>query len=318
MADVSEVKTSLGERDGFAERFFRDGLLIVENAFSEADMALIEAAWQGNFDNPSALAQHLYAESGGTFIQSVEDSSGKPAFAAMFRDTPVIDIARDAFGSGGVWYFHDQLFFKQGAVDKPVRRTPWHQDTPYHPIDGSKFVVFWIPLQDIAPEYALEVVRGSHTETLYNGSYFDPSDDTLPVYDEKEMPRLPDVEANRDAWDIVTCGMRRGDPADLPSQLPARRRLHRGWRYPPQPVAADAGRRHRPCRPPRPRRRIAHREQHRRRRGRTGRPHQEVTAGNPGKRVWADAARLIQDSGEALKISPGEGPTRRIFGLQQF
>lgn len=211
MADIAEIRTDLDGRAGFAERFFRDGVLIVENAFSEQDMALIEAAWQGNFDNPSPLAQHLYAGSGGTFIQSVEDSSKKPAFRAMFAGTPVVDIARDVFGTGGVWYFHDQLFFKKGDPDKPVRRTPWHQDTPYHPIDGMKFVVFWIPLQDIPEEYALEVIRGSHRETLYNGSFFDPSDDTLPVYDEKEMPRLPDVEADRAQWDIVTCAMKRGD-----------------------------------------------------------------------------------------------------------
>lgn len=211
MTDVSEVRTNLNEKAGFADRFFRDGILIVENAFSEQDMVLIEAAFQGNFDNPSPLAQHLYAESGGTFIQSVEDSSQKPAFQAMFQDTPVVEIARDVFGTGGVWYFHDQLFFKQGDPDKPVRRTPWHQDTPYHPIDGSKFVVFWIPMQDIPQEYALEVVRGSHKGTLYNGSFFDPKDDTLPVYDEKEMPRLPDVEADRGKWDIVTCAMKRGD-----------------------------------------------------------------------------------------------------------
>ncbi|MBV1689506.1 phytanoyl-CoA dioxygenase family protein [Novosphingobium sp. G106] len=211
MADASEVRTNLNEKAGFSTRFFRDGVLIVENAFSEGDMALIEAAYNGNFDNPSPLAQHLYAESGGTFIQSVEDSGNKPAFQAMFQGTPVVDIARNVFGSGGVWYFHDQLFFKQGDPDKPVRRTPWHQDTPYHPIDGSKFVVFWIPLQDIPEDYALEVIRGSHNETLYNGSFFDPDDDTRPVYDEKEMPRLPDIEANRDQWDIVTCAMKRGD-----------------------------------------------------------------------------------------------------------
>ncbi len=211
MADASEVRTNIDAKSGFADRFFRDGVLIVENAFSEQDMAVIEAAWQGNFDNPSPLAQHLYAESGGTFIQSVEDSSTKPTFQAMFATTPVVGIAQHVFGSGGVWYFHDQLFFKQGDPDKPVRRTPWHQDTPYHPIDGSKFVVFWIPLQDIPDEYALEVVRGSHRETLYNGSFFDPSDDTLPVYDEKAMPRLPDVEADRASWDIVTCSMKRGD-----------------------------------------------------------------------------------------------------------
>lgn len=211
MTDTSEIRTSLNDRSGFADRFLRDGVLIVENAFSEQDMALIEAAWQGNFDNPSPLAQHLYAESGGTFIQSVEDSSTKPAFQAMFENTPVVDIAQHVFGTGGVWYFHDQLFFKQGDPDKAVRRTPWHQDTPYHPIDGSKFVVFWIPMQDIPANYALEVVRGSHRETLYNGSFFDPSDDTLPVYDEKEMPRLPNIEADRANWDIVTCAMKRGD-----------------------------------------------------------------------------------------------------------
>lgn len=211
MAATAEIRTNLSEKDSFSTRFFRDGVLIVENAFTEQEMDLIEAAYQWNFDNPSPLSQHLYAESGGTFIQSVEDSSQKPAFKAMFEGSSIVDIARNVFGDGGVWYFHDQLFFKQAEADKPVRRTPWHQDTPYHPIDGSKFVVFWIPMQDIPEDHALEVIRGSHKGTLYNGSFFDPKDDTLPVYDEKEMPRLPDVEANRDAWDIMTCSMKRGD-----------------------------------------------------------------------------------------------------------
>lgn len=211
MAEAAQVRTSLNDKDSFASRFDRDGILLVEGAFNEQEMELIEAAYQGNLDNPSPLVQHLYAESGGTFIQSLEDSSSKPAFQAMFNGTPVVDIAKSVFGTGGVWYFHDQLFFKQGDPDKPVRRTPWHQDTPYHPIDGSKFVVFWIPMHDIPEEFALEVVRGSHKGTLYNGSFFDPSDDTLPVYEEKEMPRLPNVEAEREKWDIVTCSMKRGD-----------------------------------------------------------------------------------------------------------
>lgn len=211
MADASEIRTNLNASDEFAARFQRDGVLIVENAFTEQDMELIEAAYQGNLENPSPLAQQLYAENGGTFIQSVEDSSPKPTFRAMFEGTPVAAIARSIFGSGGVWYFHDQLFFKQGDPDKPVRRTPWHQDTVYHPIDGSKFVVFWIAMHDVAADCALEVIRGSHKGTLYNGSFFDPADDTRPVYDEKEMPRLPNIEAHREDWDIVTCAVKRGD-----------------------------------------------------------------------------------------------------------
>jgi ectoine hydroxylase-related dioxygenase (phytanoyl-CoA dioxygenase family) len=211
MADASEIRTNMSEAETFSAKFQRDGVLIVEGAFTGAAMDLIEAAFQGNFDNPSPLAQQLYADNGGTFIQSVEDSSGKPAFQAMFRGTPIVEIASQVFGSGEVWYFHDQLFYKQGDANKPVRRTPWHQDTPYHAIDGSKFVVFWMPLSDIPEENALEVIRGSHKQGLYNPSFFHPDDDTMPLYDELEMPRLPNIEAERDKWDIQTCSMKRGD-----------------------------------------------------------------------------------------------------------
>jgi len=210
MWNSKEIRTNLNEKDGFAERFQRDGLLIVENAFNDEEMKLIEAAYQGNLDKPSPLAQNLYSEEGGTFIQSVEDSSNKPAFRAMFEGTPIVEICAKVFGSGDVWYFHDQLFYKDGGK-KSVRRTPWHQDTPYHAIDGSKFVVFWIPMHDVSDESALEVVRGSHNQTLYNPSFFDPSDDTLPLYNEKEMPRLPNIEAEREKWDIMTCSAKRGD-----------------------------------------------------------------------------------------------------------
>jgi ectoine hydroxylase-related dioxygenase (phytanoyl-CoA dioxygenase family) len=210
MSDASELRASPHDSGSFHERFLRDGALIVERAFDERCMELIEAAYTENLENPGPLAQRLYPEAGSTFIQSVDDSSRKPAFQAMFRDTPILEIAKSVFGSGGVWYFEDQLFFKKGDTT-PVRRTPWHQDTPYHPIAGEKIAVFWIPMQDIPAEAALEVVRGSHHGTLFNGSFFDPSDDTLPVYDEREMPRLPNIEAKREDWDIITCGMNRGD-----------------------------------------------------------------------------------------------------------
>lgn len=206
----SSIRTHLGERGTFAERFQRDGVLIVEQAFDESGMAAVEAAFQDNIDNPGPLFQHLYPESGGTFIQSVEDSSQKTTFKAMFAATCIAEICADVFGSGGVWYFHDQLFFKEGGQE-PVRRTPWHQDTPYHLLDGGKFVVFWIAMQDVSAESALEVVRGSHKEVLYNPSFFDPSDDTLPLYAESDMPRLPDIELERENWDIVTCPVKRGD-----------------------------------------------------------------------------------------------------------
>jgi len=210
MTHSNSIRTNLNEMDSFAERFDRDGVLIVENAFSAEQIALIEQAYQYNIDNPGPLLQHLYSEEGGVFIQSVEDSSQKPIFKDMFNSTPIANICSHVFNKTDVWYFHDQLFYKEGT-DKPVRRTPWHQDTPYHLLDGPKFVVFWIAFSDINEEAALEVVRGSHNQTLYNPSFFDPEDDTKPLYDENTMPRLPNIEAERDKWDIVNCSLKKGD-----------------------------------------------------------------------------------------------------------
>jgi hypothetical protein len=46
---------------------------------------------------------------------------------------------------------------------------------------------------------------------MYDGSAFDPADDTAPIYGDGSLPRLPDIEANRGAWDIVSFGVEPGD-----------------------------------------------------------------------------------------------------------
>ena len=210
MNSAHDIQTTLEQITSFHERFQRDGALIIKNAFDEPSMQLIENAYNWNLNNLGPLAQRLYPESDGTFIQCTEDSSQKPPFKAVFEKTPILDIVKNLFSSDDIWYFEDQLFFKEGD-NGPARRTPWHQDTSYHPIEGEKIAVLWIPLNDISADSALEVIRGSHRKTLYNGAFFDPNDDTAPLYDEAEMPRLPDIQANRADWDIVTCAMERGD-----------------------------------------------------------------------------------------------------------
>lgn len=63
----------------------------------------------------------------------------------------------------------------------------------------------------VAREDALEFIRGSHQGQLFNGSSFNADDDTAPLYDVPEMERLPDIEANRAAFDIVGWEMKPGD-----------------------------------------------------------------------------------------------------------
>jgi ectoine hydroxylase-related dioxygenase (phytanoyl-CoA dioxygenase family) len=58
---------------------------------------------------------------------------------------------------------------------------------------------------------SLEFVRGSHRGVLYNGSRFELGDDTAPINPSSPLPRLPDIEADRGAFDIVSFAVEPGD-----------------------------------------------------------------------------------------------------------
>jgi ectoine hydroxylase-related dioxygenase (phytanoyl-CoA dioxygenase family) len=102
----------------------------------------------------------------------------------------------------------EQLFLKEGGA---TRRTPWHQDTSYLRMMGSQLIACWISLEPLPKAHCLEFVRGSHKGTLYNGSAFAADDDTAPLYKRSALPRLPDIEANRGAYDIVSWDVEPGD-----------------------------------------------------------------------------------------------------------
>src|SRR5271166_6619377 len=93
-------------------------------------------------------------------------------------------------GRRDVWFMYEQVFLKDGGA---ARRTPWHQDSCYLPVAGEQLMVMWISFDPVAKQGALEFVRGSHRGVLYDGSSFDPDDDTAPLYADGRMPRLPNI-----------------------------------------------------------------------------------------------------------------------------
>lgn len=193
-----------------AEEFRREGVAFIRNALSEEHMKLIDAAFQWRIDNIHAThAVYQYPDQKVTNLQSMNCSMGVPQFIRIIRETPLSAMAAAMIGSEDVWYWQDQLFLKQGSF---VRRTFWHQDMPYSPLDGESAVVFWINLGDTKKEEALECIRKSHIGPIYNpGSLSDPNDDTAPLYPDGHYPRLPNIEAERDKWDIVSWEGKRGD-----------------------------------------------------------------------------------------------------------
>lgn len=188
--------------------FNSDGVVLIPDALSEREMDLLEAAWESHFAESRALAETMYGDGKDEILFLTDNTLGKGSrYRRLIDETRLADIAQTLFRGHPVYYYLEQMWRK-----KPnSRRTAWHQDTSYIPFSGPGLLILWIPLDDLEAENVLEVIRGSHRRTLYNASMYDPEDFTAPLYDETDLPRLPDIETEREKWDIFSTGMKRGD-----------------------------------------------------------------------------------------------------------
>jgi len=190
---------------------FRDnGVVFIEHALDAEALRLAQAAFDWSLEHPSPMAANYPSkdDAAATFYQDLANPNAVAAYRHMLEDSPAADIAAAIWGTPDVWFMYEQVFLKQGGKS---RRTPWHQDSSYLPVDGEQLAVMWIPFEHLKKENSLELVRGSHRGTLYNGSRFDLVDDTAPIYPEETLPRLPNIEAHRGGWDIVSWAIAPGD-----------------------------------------------------------------------------------------------------------
>ena len=78
-------------------------------------------------------------------------------------------------------------------------------------VRGSQLVACWISLDALLKQHCLEFVRGPHRGVLYNGSTVAADDETAPLYRHSPLPRLTEVLARRDDFDIVSWNAPPGD-----------------------------------------------------------------------------------------------------------
>jgi ectoine hydroxylase-related dioxygenase (phytanoyl-CoA dioxygenase family) len=191
-----------------ARQLREDGVVFIPHALDDAAMRLALEAYEWSLANPGAAASQFEQSKPGRFYQDLANPRALPAYRRLLDESPAADIVAALWGTRDVWFMYEQVFLKEGGE---ARRTPWHQDSSYLPIDGQMLAVMWITFEPVAKEDSLEFVRGSHRGTLYNGSRFDPADDTAPLYPEGPLPRLPNIEAERSRWDIVSWTVNPGD-----------------------------------------------------------------------------------------------------------
>jgi ectoine hydroxylase-related dioxygenase (phytanoyl-CoA dioxygenase family) len=200
----------VADRDWSAlrETFARDGVVHLPGALSPEQLADALAAYDWSLANPGPRGSKIPQATEGTFFHDLYNPDCLTGYRDMLQASPLpAQIAR-LWGRDPVWFMYEQVFLKEG---EEARRTPWHQDSSYLTVTGPDLAVAWITFEPLAAEDSLEFVRGSHRGPLYNGSRFELGDDTAPLHPKATLPRLPDIEAERCAHDIVSWAVEPGD-----------------------------------------------------------------------------------------------------------
>jgi ectoine hydroxylase-related dioxygenase (phytanoyl-CoA dioxygenase family) len=191
-----------------AEAYARDGVVFIPRALDAAALADAHKAYDWSLAHPGPGASRIPQATDSTFYQDLYNPDCLTGYRAMLQASPIPAIVADLWGSRDVWFMYEQVFLKEGGE---ARRTPWHQDSSYLAVAGPHLAVAWITFDPVAKADSLEFVRGSHRGQLYNGSRFELGDDTAPLHPRASLPRLPDIEADRAAWDLVSWAVEPGD-----------------------------------------------------------------------------------------------------------
>ncbi|PCI51779.1 MAG: phytanoyl-CoA dioxygenase [Alphaproteobacteria bacterium] len=133
-----------------------------------------------------------------------------PVFKAFMRDSPLPEIAAQVMKATCLNFFYDQLLVKEPNTAEP---TPWHQDLSYWPVRGNDVISVWVPFDPANEESGVVVyVKGSHKwGKLFAPSTFGDKTGFADIYAKAGLEPLPDIEADRDKYEILSWEMEPGD-----------------------------------------------------------------------------------------------------------
>ena len=205
-------------------RYQTDGVVCVPGVLDQRALEVAARTFEWALAHPGPGAGAVMTGTPGTFYQDQANPDAFPAWRDLLENSALADLAASLFGSDNVWLMYEQIWLKDGA---DTRRTPWHQDLPYLPVAGEHLAVMWTNLDLVEREYSLEFVRGSHRGPLYNPTAFNADDVAANLFDPALWPQLPDIDADRERWPIVSWALQPGDvvvfhPATLHGGAPTR------------------------------------------------------------------------------------------------
>ena len=189
------------------QAFERDGVVCLRRVVGEVWRDGIARAIDRDYDDPGAFF-HDYDGRGGRFHASSRRWQAYPELRDYIFNSPLPALAARLMRSRKINLLYDQIFSKEPGTPSP---TPWHNDHTVWPIAGRQVISFWLALDPVSADTgAMEFVRGSNAwGKKYRAESFSKSALNYDATPDREP--VPDIEADRSAFDIVSWDLEPGD-----------------------------------------------------------------------------------------------------------
>jgi ectoine hydroxylase-related dioxygenase (phytanoyl-CoA dioxygenase family) len=186
--------------------YARDGVVCVRGVLDPGEVALAAEGIEAVLTAPSALVQVASgAGDPGRFTEDFCRWTDVPAIERLARSSRVPEIAAALLDTPRVRLYHDHVLVKEGGT---AQRTPWHQDQPYYNVDG-RGISAWIPVDPVPAAGCLELLAGSHAGPWLMPRTFLTGEARW--FPEGSLAELPDIEADRAAFDVRSFDLQPGD-----------------------------------------------------------------------------------------------------------
>ncbi|OED36638.1 restriction endonuclease subunit S [Chromatiales bacterium (ex Bugula neritina AB1)] len=177
------------------DTFWRDGVVVIENAVDPASLAKLKAEFQSWVDESRAHSEDYGETLDGRprfdlqpghsadhptlrRVQSPEEISD--IYAETMRNAATVDYCAELVGPG-LRFHHGKVNSKQPGAATQIK---WHQDFPFQPMTNDDIITCLLFLDEVTLENGpLEVLPGTHTGMLHshwhNGVFTGAVDDDI-------------------------------------------------------------------------------------------------------------------------------------------
>ena len=201
--------------DEHVAEFSEQGVTLIRKAISDEWVHVLRSGIDANIASPSDRGRVWDTDAEGrvTFYDSQAWRS-IPEYRDFVLNSPMAGIAGTVMNVSKVNFFFDAVFVRSPGAQF---RTPFHQDEPYWSVEGFETCSAWTPLVPVEKKSALEFVAGSHRwgvkyQQTNFGALVDDERDYV-SYENTDAVPFPDIEGNRDDYEILSWDMEPGDIA---------------------------------------------------------------------------------------------------------